>query len=183
VLGFFIFNWKIIALQCCSGFYHTSTWISHRSGTWVRDIRPVPLEPPSHLPPHRTPLGCHRAPRWAPCITQQFSISYYFTYGNAYNSALLSQFLPFLSLSFKIFLFFFYGCRPFSKFLLYFLQYCFCFTFWFFGQEASGILAPKLGIQPSLLTALEGKVVCVCVCVCVCLCVLKFMLWKVLQDS
>jgi len=22
----------------------------------------LPLEPPSHLPPHSTPLGCHRAP-------------------------------------------------------------------------------------------------------------------------
>ena len=25
-------------------------------------IYPLPLEPPSHLPPHLTPLGCHRAP-------------------------------------------------------------------------------------------------------------------------
>ena len=24
-------------------------------------IYPLPLEPPSHLPPHPTPLGCHRA--------------------------------------------------------------------------------------------------------------------------
>ena len=24
----FIFNWRIIALQCCVGFYQTSTWIS-----------------------------------------------------------------------------------------------------------------------------------------------------------
>ena len=31
---------------------------------------PVPLEPPSHLPPHPSPLGCHRAPVWTPCITQ-----------------------------------------------------------------------------------------------------------------
>ena len=23
-----------------------------------------PLEPPSHLPPHPTPLGCHRAQGW-----------------------------------------------------------------------------------------------------------------------
>ena len=30
-------------------------------------ICPLPLEPPSHLPPHPTPLGCHRAPCWAPC--------------------------------------------------------------------------------------------------------------------
>ena len=25
----FIFNWRIIALQCCVGFCHTSAWISH----------------------------------------------------------------------------------------------------------------------------------------------------------
>ena len=26
----FIFNWRVIALQCCVGVCHTSTWISHR---------------------------------------------------------------------------------------------------------------------------------------------------------
>jgi len=26
----FIFNWRTMALQCCVGFYHTSTWISYR---------------------------------------------------------------------------------------------------------------------------------------------------------
>ena len=26
----FIFSWRIVALQCCVGFCHTSTWISHR---------------------------------------------------------------------------------------------------------------------------------------------------------
>ena len=46
----FIFNWRIIALQYCVGLCHTSAWISHRH-TYV----------PS-LPPHPTPLGCHRAP-------------------------------------------------------------------------------------------------------------------------
>ena len=25
----YIFNWRIIALQCCGGLYHTSLWISH----------------------------------------------------------------------------------------------------------------------------------------------------------
>ena len=33
-------------------------------------------------------------------------------------------------------------CGPFSKPVLNLLQYCFCFTFWFFGQEACLILAP-----------------------------------------
>ena len=32
---------------------------------------PLPLEPPSHLPPHPTPLGGHSAPGWAPCTLQQ----------------------------------------------------------------------------------------------------------------
>ena len=29
----FIFNWRIIALQCCVGFCHTPAWISHRCKT------------------------------------------------------------------------------------------------------------------------------------------------------
>ena len=41
------------------------------------------------------------------------------------------------------------------KFLLNFLQYYFCFIFWFFGQEACGILAPQPGIKPP---ALEGEI-------------------------
>ena len=36
----FIFNWRIIALQCCVDFCHTSIWISHRytyeSTCWKR---------------------------------------------------------------------------------------------------------------------------------------------------
>ena len=49
VLGFFkliCFNWKLITLQYCSGFHHTTTRISHGC-TCV----PHP-EPSSHLPPH-----------------------------------------------------------------------------------------------------------------------------------
>ena len=64
----FIFNWRIIALQCCVGFCHTSTWISHRY-TYIPSLLKLPSN--SHLPPHLTPLGCHRAPDWAPCIIQQ----------------------------------------------------------------------------------------------------------------
>ena len=48
----FIFNGRIIALQCCLGFCHTWTRISHRYPF-------VPLL--LNLPPHPTPLGCHRA--------------------------------------------------------------------------------------------------------------------------
>ena len=43
-----------------------------------------------------------------------------------------------------------FGCRPFLKFLLNLLQYCFCFLFWIFGHErlllnhakTPGFLAP-----------------------------------------
>ena len=43
------------------------------------------------------------------------------------------------------------------KSLLNFLQYCFCFMFWFSDQEAHGIISPWPGIElaPSVL---EGKV-------------------------
>ena len=58
-------------------------------------IYPLPLEPPSHLPPHTTPLGCHRAldlgslhhtgnSHW-PSILHMV---------NVYVSMLLSQIIP-----------------------------------------------------------------------------------------
>ena len=37
-------------------------------------ICPFPPETPSHLPPHPTPLGSHRALGWAPCVTQHENI-------------------------------------------------------------------------------------------------------------
>ena len=37
-------------------------------------ICPLPLEPASHLPPHRTSLGCGRAQDWVPCVSQQLAI-------------------------------------------------------------------------------------------------------------
>ena len=49
------FNWRLITLQYCGGFCHTSSWITHGC-TCV----PHP-EPPSHLPPYPIPLGCPRA--------------------------------------------------------------------------------------------------------------------------
>ena len=50
------FNWGLITLQYCGGFYHIFTWISHGC-TCV----PHP-EPPSHLPPHPIPQGHPSAP-------------------------------------------------------------------------------------------------------------------------
>ena len=34
-------------------------------------IWPLPLEPPSHLPPHPTHLGCHKALGRAPQVIEQ----------------------------------------------------------------------------------------------------------------
>ena len=42
----------MITLQYYIGFCHTAIWIY---------TCPLPFEPPSHLPPHTNPLGCHRA--------------------------------------------------------------------------------------------------------------------------
>ena len=64
VFKLLIFNWRIISLQHCVGFCHTSAWISHR-------YRSLPFETPSHLPPHSSPWGCHRALVLAPWVTHQ----------------------------------------------------------------------------------------------------------------
>ena len=54
-LKFIYFNWRIITLQHCDDFCHTSVWIGHRYAC-------APLSwTPSHCSPHPTPPGCHRA--------------------------------------------------------------------------------------------------------------------------
>ena len=65
----------------------------------------------------------------------------------------------FLNLDFSFSLIFkrFFWCGPFLKSLLNLLQYCFCFTFHFFGHEACGISAPRPGIEPTP-PELEGEV-------------------------
>ena len=44
----FIFNWRIIALRCCVGFCHTSTWISHGSISVAFLLSLPPTPTPSH---------------------------------------------------------------------------------------------------------------------------------------
>ena len=41
----FIFNWRIITLQYCVGFWDTSTWVSHRY-TYVLSLLNLPPSPP-----------------------------------------------------------------------------------------------------------------------------------------
>ena len=44
----------------------------------------------------------------------------------------------------------FFRCGSFLESLLNLLQYCFCFMFWVWGLEASGILTPRPGIKPAI---------------------------------
>ena len=46
-------------------------------------------------------------------------------------------------------------CVPFK--VSYWLKYCFCFMFWFFGHEVCGILPPQSGVEAAP-PASEGKV-------------------------
>ena len=55
-----IFNWSITVSQC----YFSSAVQKYESAI---NTHPLILEPPSH--PTSTPLGCHRAPGWAPGYT------------------------------------------------------------------------------------------------------------------
>ena len=56
-------------------------------------VKGVHMSPPmwTYLPPYPTPLDCHRALRWVPCIIQQI-LTIYFTYGKMYFSS-SSQFI------------------------------------------------------------------------------------------
>ena len=85
----FIFNSRIIALQYCVGFCHTSTWISHRytyvSLPWT-SLPPPILSRLSRLP------QCTRFELAA--SHGKFLLAVYFTYDNVYVSVLLSQFVP-----------------------------------------------------------------------------------------
>ena len=60
--SFIFISWKLIALQYCSGFCHTLTWISH-GFTCISHPNP-----PSHLPLHPIPLGLPTAPGPSTCL-------------------------------------------------------------------------------------------------------------------
>ena len=56
----FIFNWRVIALQGCVGFRHTSVWLSHKYayGPSVLHLSPTP----DAIPPSRLPQGTRLSP-------------------------------------------------------------------------------------------------------------------------
>ena len=86
-LFFFFFDGRIIALQRCVGFCHT-TWISHKY--------PLLLQSPSHPPPpsHPSVITEHQAE--LPELYSNFplAITIHFTHGSVSTSMLLYQIIP-----------------------------------------------------------------------------------------
>ena len=85
---FIFISWRLIALQYCSGFFHSLTWISHEF-TCI----PHP-DPPSHLPLHLIPLGLPSAPGRALVSCIQPGLVIRFTLDNIHVSMLFSQNIP-----------------------------------------------------------------------------------------
>ena len=82
-----LFNLRIIALQNCVGFCHTSTWISHRQ-TYVPSLLNL-LPTVSH--PSRLSQGTNLSSLSHTANSHWLFI--YFTYGNIYTTLLPSQFI------------------------------------------------------------------------------------------
>ena len=83
----FIFNWRII----------TILWFLPYNNMNQPQVYICPLlpEPPSHLPPHLTPIGCHRA--LALGFLHYTANSHWLSilpYGNVYVSMLFSPIIP-----------------------------------------------------------------------------------------
>ena len=59
-------------------------------------MRPLALEPPSHLPPYAIPQGCHRAPALVgfPTSYIKLPLAICFICDNVYVSVLYSQIIP-----------------------------------------------------------------------------------------
>ena len=81
-LKFIYFNWRLITLQYCGGFCHTSTWISPG---WS------PL--PHSSPPHSSRLSQGTSFE-CPASWIELTLIIYFTYSNIHLSVLLSQITP-----------------------------------------------------------------------------------------
>ena len=101
-LNLFVFNWRIIALQCCVGLCHTTAWISHR----YMQVHFLLSLPPTSSP---IPPLCQRAQDLSsllydagssnPVLTQPFkntySVGYLVVY--CYRSPFSLEFLFILS--------------------------------------------------------------------------------------
>ena len=78
----FIFHWRIIALQHCVCFCHTTTWIRPK---YIYLCVYIYIYIPSflNLPPTSScthPLDCHSAPRRAPLLYSNFPLAICFIY-------------------------------------------------------------------------------------------------------
>ena len=70
----FLFNWRLITLQYCGGFYHTLTWISYGC-TCVPHPEPPPTSSPSH------PFGLSQYTGFeCPVSCIELGLVIYFTY-------------------------------------------------------------------------------------------------------
>ena len=86
---YFIFIWRIIALQYRVGFCYTTTWISH-TYTYTLSLlsfAPDPSHPPTHLIPVIWVVTEHQTGPW------QLPTHSLFSHDNVYVSVLLSQFI------------------------------------------------------------------------------------------
>ena len=86
---YFIFNWRVTALQYCNGFCHIPTWITHRC-TYVLSLLKFP---PTFLPIPLSKLS-QSTNFGFPESYSKFPMAIYFTYGKVYVLMLLSQIIP-----------------------------------------------------------------------------------------
>ena len=93
---YFIFNWRVIAIQYCDGFCHTSTWVSHRYislPSWTSLLPPSPPQP-SRLS-QSTSLGFPASYSKLPWLSVLHMVTYMFQcYSLKSSHPLLSPLCP-----------------------------------------------------------------------------------------